>query len=268
MDLRDENHQAKDFPEMEFGTSLLTVRFSDLKWLLAIFEAFLLERLESKYGKSILELGPRKRVFNIETAAYFLVEGLGLIFDENTNQFFTRARDSKEFSPLPKNKLNELISLFFHQQVRNYGSQYPIGKLPSSAVVTFLKTVCGVERPDEFEALNLYLRERLQRRPGSDLTTHEILADYNEYCKTSSLPTFPECVFRDKLAKTIREQFNLTKSHNILRPNTETGRLTAKYGFNGLGIKANAKANETASAEAGEPKEAKEAAEQPEGVIK
>jgi hypothetical protein len=65
----------------------------------------------------------------------------------------------------------------------------------------------------------------------------------------------PECVFLDMLAKAIREQFGLTKVHNVMRPHANLGRMTARYGFNGLSFKTNSAAELKDVGEVGERSE-------------
>jgi hypothetical protein len=214
--------------------------------------------VEIQYGKFILQTGPRKRTLNVQAVAHFLSAGLGIIFDKNADQFYMRPPAAPKLEPINKNRLNDFVSTFLQQQVAKCPATFPVTNNQVSAVITALKLICAVERPDESEGLKRYLSERLERRPGSNLTTQEVFTSYIELCKTTGTAAYPECVFLDELPKAVREQFGLTKVHNVMRMHAGRGRLTARYGFNGLGIKTSGLA---------EGKDAKDVTERAEGVV-
>jgi hypothetical protein len=236
------------------GDSVMEIRFEDLKWPLDVHELLLLERIEGQHGKLVQPVGPRKRTLNYRVAATFLAEALNVIYDKNNDSFFMLPPGTTKYGPLSKIQLSNLVSTWLQRQAAKDPASFPTGDHVEK-VVKLIKMVSAVERPDEPGVLKRYLIERLERRPGSSLTTKEIFASYSKFCKTTGLAMLPECVFLDKLAKAIRGQFGLTKVHNVMRPHANLGRMTARYGFNGLSFKTNSAAELKDVGEVGERSE-------------
>lgn len=225
------------YPFPELGDAVATFQFNDFKWSPGDHETFLLERVEIQYGKFILQTGPRKRTLNVQAVAHFLSAALGIIFDKNANQFYMCPPAEPKLEAINKNRLNDFVSTFLQQQVVKSSATFPVTNNQVSAVITVLKVICAVERPAEPEGLKQYLCERLERRLGSNLTTREIFTAYIDFCKTTGIRAYPECVFLDELPKAIRERFGLTRANNVMRPINASTRLTARRGFNGLAIR-------------------------------
>jgi hypothetical protein len=166
----------------------------------------------------------------------FFAEALSLAYERNNDQFLMLPAGMSKYFPLAKTKLIASVSIWLQRQAEKNSTPLPLGN-HVKPIIKLIKEICAIEQPDEAEGLKYYLGNRLERRPNYNLTTREILSDYLTYCEANGLAAYPECEFLDKLTKAIRETFGLTKVHNILRPHAESGKMTARYGFNNLGIK-------------------------------
>jgi len=251
VDIADATLYPRGFPVTHQGAAVLAVKFAGLNWSSEINELFLFEHMEALHGKLVQQAGPRKWVLNYMTAAAFLGEALFLAYDKNTDSFLMMPTGKSSPEPMSKIILYEAVSIWLKDQAVKYPRSFPVGD-HVKRIVSGIKECFAIERPDERKGLDQYLNERLERRPGSSLTTGELFDDYAAYCQSTGLAAFPQCVFLDKLTKAIREKFGLTKVHNVMRHHGDLGRMTARYGFNGLHIK------KTGSVEAKEPKEVAE----------
>jgi hypothetical protein len=254
-DVDADRHCPLGFPDRDKGCEILTIKFDDLKWPPHIRETFLMERIVGQYGPLIQQIVSKKPVINYLMAAAYFGAVLRLAYDTNNDRFLMLPSGKETVEPLSMVELNTSISIWLQRQAAKYPTSFPVGNHVQH-VVKVIKEICTFERTDELAGLNQYLHERLERRAGSNHTTNEIFANYSEYCKVTGLAMFPECVFLQRLPKTIREQFGLTKVHNVMRHHDGLGRTTARYGYNGLGIKPDGSA---------EAKEVGEAEEHPEG---
>jgi len=217
--------------------SILTLKFADIKWSPETHETFLLECIEEQHGKLILQTGPRKRIFNVQTAAHYLAAALGIIFDKNAGQLFICRPGAAQLEPLTKAKLSELVSTILQKHAAKCPDTFSIVNNQVNPIVTLLKQITAAELPDERDGLVAFVRNQLERRSGADLTTSEIFSGYIENCKALGVRKYPECVFRDVLPTVIREHHGLTKSHNIRRPHEVRGEPTCRNGFNGLAFR-------------------------------
>lgn len=221
----------------------IVLKFDEIKWFPEIHEAFVLEHAEGLHGKLVQQVGPRKKIVNYQTAAVVMATVLGIIFDKNRNCFQYCPPGESEWKILPQIQLDVCIAKWLQCQAASDPAAFPKGD-HVKAVVRAIKEIYPIERPAEPEGLNEFLRRCVERRAGANLTTQEFYISYFESCKSTGALAYPECVFLDVLPKFIRETFGLTKVHNVMRHNPEKNKLTARCGFNGLGLRPEAEAKE------------------------
>jgi hypothetical protein len=220
----------------QFGTAIATVRFADIKWHLYTYDAFLLERIESQFGKFVRQIGPRRWWLNYNAVAFYLADLLSLEYELNNDRFYTQLYGESKREPLSQYVLKQSILTCLQQFAARDPDHFPPGD-HVQPIFAMLKKICAFERPDEPEGLRLYLRDCVDRREGSDLSTEEMFDGYVAFCETTGKAMFPKWVFQDKLARAVLEQFGVAKSHCVMRMHDMLGRPTARYGFKNLGLK-------------------------------
>ena len=85
----------------------------------------------------------------------------------------------------------------------------------------------------ESDSLRHFLRNRVEKRAGSDLTIQEIVQAYAEYCPEMGWQPLPTTVIQYQLPNLMLELFQQTKAHDIERDK-------AQRGFHNVGMKGGA----------------------------
>jgi hypothetical protein len=252
VEVADATHYCNGFPVTDRGSTFMTIKFSDLKWPKILHEPFLLERLEGQYGQ-LFQTGPRRREsFSFQTAAQFFAATLRLKYSRRAESF-TICSEAGEPTPVQTSTLTDFISEWLHAKVETAAVRFPAGD-PVTSIITALKDICVIEKTDELNGLLNFLRERLERKAGSSLTTKEMFDHYLAYCKASGAAIYPERAFYKRLAVEMKYLYQACKAHDIKRSN-QNGGSTDKYGFHHVAIKSIALEAADAS-ESTEPPEA------------
>jgi len=85
------------------------------------------------------------------------------------------------------------------------------------SLIKILKIVAVGSLPGEQDALDQFWSQRVEKAPGSDLTTEELFGAYAKFCADCGLPGYPEGEFQRLMPDQIRERFGVNKRHSILR---------------------------------------------------
>jgi hypothetical protein len=85
---------------------------------------------------------------------------------------------------------------------------------------------------DESDGLRLFLKEQVQTKDRSSVTTDEIVQRFASYCAERNW-TMASRIVENQLPDLMLELFSVTKSNNIERVN-EKGETTSRKGYRGI----------------------------------
>jgi hypothetical protein len=199
-----------------------------------------LAHLTASFGPYYLILGPKRKVINQAVFSRIIIHAAGLIYDTDTQTFYRQKPTEKSFEPITTPSLIDLMTKCLTNAAANDPVNFPVRELQLpriKSLVEHIKTVAAITRTNARESLIEYLRDRLCLKHNCSLTVQEIRNDYLGCVRERNTSLLPPSKFHKELPRVMLERFNVTRTHNVLRPVPGTTRTTARRGFHGVAFK-------------------------------
>ncbi len=157
---------------------------------------------------------------------------LGLQYNLRTERFTFTAPDQPGRIVISEEALLVLISTTLAQKPE----MFPITQIHPrrlKRIIRMLRALCADADEGARRGLDRFVENCLVLQPGGDITSTEVYSAYAADALRDGEATLTHYEFHRVLSGVIKQRFNLSKRHTIVRPNLD-GRLTKRNGWRGL----------------------------------
>ncbi|HEV2692207.1 MAG TPA: hypothetical protein VG347_04870 [Verrucomicrobiae bacterium] len=222
------------------GQPIPTLVFDDLKWPQSAAKTFILEKVQAYHGRLILKPESGGGAINHSSAAHFLRERDGYIYNQHTGGFSRMLPEESKFEAITETRIKQVVTDLLYDLSALNRQALPVSKIKAcdvKVIIDLLRLYCAEKSEDERTGLVRFVDERVETRHGADITIDEMHGGYISYCQANKLQVCPRSMFLKEIPSMIRRRFSALKSHSLKRPTADGEKLTARNGFFGLAMK-------------------------------